>query len=306
MGAISTAVLTLVSAGDHVIAQRNHYMGTSKLFAELLPRFGVRSTIVDQADISAFEAAIEDVTKLILVETPANPTLQLTDLAAIAALAKPRGITTLADNTFASPINQNPASLGIDLVMHSGTKYLGGHHDLVAGVVAGPKATIDRIWESSIVLGATLGPFESWLLLRGLRTLPLRVRQHNETGERVAVFLASHAKIEAVHYAGLPSHPQHELAKRQMRGFGGTLSFQVRGGYAETERFMSALTLVKQAVSLGGFESLAVHAAAMWAGTLSDEQVREAGVMPNLVRLSVGLESADDILTDLDAALAAV
>lgn len=303
MGAISTAVLTIVGTGDHVIAQRNHYMGTSKLFAELLPRFGVRTTVVDQTETDAFAAAIEERTRLILVETPANPTMQLTDLRAIAELARARGITTLADNTFASPLNQRPLDFGIDLVMHSGTKYLGGHHDLIAGAVMGPSHLIGKMWDTSIVLGATLGPFESWLLLRGLRTLPLRVRQHNETALAVARFLESHPAVEAVHHPGLESHPQHELAKRQMSGYGGTLSFQVAGGYRETECFMAGLRLVRQAVSLGGFESLAVHAAAMWAGTLSDEQVRASGVMPNLVRLSVGLEAASDIIADLEHAL---
>jgi cystathionine beta-lyase/cystathionine gamma-synthase len=306
MGALSTAILTLVSGGDHIVAQGNHYMGTSKLFAELLPRFGVGTTLVDQTDIEAFAAAIEPATKLIVVESPANPTMQLTDLAAVAALAKPRGITTLADNTFASPLNQRPLALGIDLVMHSGTKYLGGHHDLIAGVVAGRAATIEQIWSSSIVLGASLGPFESWLLLRGLRTLPLRVKQHNATAMSVASFLEGHPKIEAVHYPGLASHPQYELATRQMTGFGGTLSFRVAGGYAETEAFMAGLRLVRQAVSLGGFESLAVHAAAMWAGTLTDDQVRAAGVMPNLVRFSAGLEAPEDIVGDLENALRAV
>lgn len=306
MGAISTAVLTFLSAGDHVIIQRNHYMGTSKLFAELLPRFGVRTTVVDQTEISAFESAIEDATKLIVIETPANPTMQLTDLRAVADLARTRSIKTLADNTFSSPLNQRPLDLGIDLVMHSGTKYLGGHHDLIAGVVAGRNADVESMWQTSIVLGATLGPFESWLLLRGLRTLPLRVRQHNETAMAVATFLNSHPVIEAVHYPGLPTHPQHELANRQMSGFGGTMSFQVASSYRETEQFMAGLSLIRQAVSLGGFESLAVHAAAMWAGTLTDEQVREAGVMPNLVRLSVGLESANDIIADLESALSQV
>jgi methionine-gamma-lyase len=305
MGAIATTLLTLLNAGDHVVAQRNHYMGTSKLLTDLLPRFGVRCTTVDQTSVAAFADVIEPATRVIVVETPANPTMQLTDLRAVAELARIHGIVTLADNTFASPLNQRPLQLGIDLVMHSGTKYLGGHHDLVAGAVMGGREVIGRIWETSIMVGATLGPFESWLLLRGLRTLPLRVRQHNETGMAVASFLASHPGIETVHYPGLPSHPQHALATRQMTGFGGTLSFQVAGGYRETECFMARLRLIKQAVSLGGFESLAVHAAAMWAGTLSDEQVRAAGVMPNLVRLSCGLEAADDIIADLDQALRA-
>ncbi|HEY8448124.1 MAG TPA: aminotransferase class I/II-fold pyridoxal phosphate-dependent enzyme [Thermomicrobiales bacterium] len=304
MGAIASAVLTLVGQGDHVVAQQNHYMGTSKLLGEFLPRFGVTSTLVDQTDPAAFEAALTPQTKLIIVETPANPTLQLTDLRAVADLARSHGILTLADNTFASPVNQQPLALGIDLVMHSGTKYLGGHHDLIAGVIAGSRSLIERIWDSSIVLGATLGPFDAWLLLRGLRTLPLRVRQHNATAQAIAEFLDRHPAIEAVHYPGLPSHPQHELARRQMSGFGGTLSFAVRGGYEATQRFMRGLRLIKQAVSLGGFETLAVHAAAMWAGTLGEEGARQAGVQPNLVRLSTGLEDPADIINDLDQALA--
>jgi cystathionine beta-lyase/cystathionine gamma-synthase len=303
MGAIAAAVLSLVRAGDHVIAQRNHYMGTAKLCSELLPRFGVEVSIVDQTQLGAFQEAITPRTTLIIVESPANPTLQLTDLAGVASLARGRAILTLADNTFASPLNQRPLELGIDLVMHSATKYLGGHHDLTAGAVAGTAALIERIWQTAFVLGATLGPIDAWLLLRGLRTLPMRVRHQNDSALAVAAFLEGHPKIEAVHHPGLPSHPQHALALRQMTGFGGTLAFQVNGGYSGTEAFMSGLRFAKQAVSLGGFETLAVHAAAMWAGTLSDEQVRAAGVDPNLVRLSVGLEHPSDIIADLDAAL---
>ena len=212
MGAISTTVLALVSAGDHIVAQKNHYMGTSKLLGELLPRLGVTATLVDQTDAAAFAEAITDRTTLIIVESPANPTMQLTDLAAIAELARARSITTLADNTFASPINQQPLALGIDLSVHAGTKYLGGHHDLLAGVVCGSRELIERIWNTSIVLGATASPFDAWLLLRGIRTLPLRVRQHNESAQAVAGFLDSHPAVEAVYYPGLNSHPQHELA----------------------------------------------------------------------------------------------
>jgi methionine-gamma-lyase len=303
MGAITTTVLALVKQGDHIVAQQNHYMGTSKLLDELLSKFGVSATLVDQTDTGAFANAITDRTSLIIVETPANPTMQLTDLRAIASLARDRGIITLADNTFASPVNQRPLDLGIDLVMHAGTKYLGGHHDLLAGVVAGSKELIDRIWDASIVVGATASPFDAWLMLRGLRTLPLRVRQHNDTAQAVAEFLNRHSRIEQVNYPGLPSHPQHELATRQMQGYGGVMSFAVDGGYAAAQSVMARLQLVRQAVSLGGFESLAVHAAAMWEGTLGDEGAVAAGVQPNLIRLSVGLEHADDVIADLQQAL---
>lgn len=304
MGAISTTALALVKQGDHVVAQKNHYMGTTKLLDALLAKFGVSTTLVDQTDIAAFAGSITDCTSLIVVETPANPTLQLTDLNAIAGLARERGIVTLADNTLASPVNQRPLDHGINLTVHAGTKYLGGHHDLLAGVVAGSKDLIDRIWDASIVIGATASPFDAWLMLRGLRTLPLRVCQHNETGQTVAEFLAGHDRIEQVFYPGLKSHPHHELAKRQMQGFGGVMSFAVEGGYAAAQSVMARLNLVRQAVSLGGFESLAVHAAAMWEGTLGEAGAIAAGVQPNLIRLSVGLEHADDIIEDLEQALA--
>ena len=306
MGAITTTLLALVQSGDHIIAQRNHYMGTTKLLTEILPRFGVTATLVDQTDVDAFAAALRPETKLILVETPSNPTMQLTDLQAIAALAQPRSILTFCDNTFASPYNQRPLTHGIDLVMHSATKYLGGHHDLSAGVVAGPEALLEKIWNAHMVVGAVLGPIDGWLLLRGLRTFAVRVKQQNQTALAIAQFLESHPAIEQVYYPGLTSHPQHALACRQMNGFGGVLSFAVNGGYLATQRFISALKLPTQAVSLGGYESLVVHAAAMWEGTLGEAGLIEAGIQPNLVRFSVGLEDEADLRLDLQQALAQV
>jgi cystathionine gamma-lyase len=306
MGAITCSILAHVAAGDHVVAQKNHYMAASKFVTDILPRFGVQSTVVDQTDPDAFASAIRPETKVIFVETPSNPTGQITDLSAVANLARQHGITTICDNTFASPINQQPISHGIDIVVHSATKYLGGHHDLIAGAVLSSSERIEAVWRFTNMFGPTLGPIDAWLLLRGLRTLPLRVRHHNEAGCAVARHLEVHPKIEAVHYPGLPSHPDYAVASRQMTGYGGTFSFQIRGGYQDTQRFMASLQMVKQAVSLGGFETLAVHAAAMWGGSLSDEQVREAGVEPNMVRISIGLEAAEDVIADLDHALAAV
>ena len=304
MGAITTTILALVQSGDHIVAQRNHYMGTTKLLTEVLPRFGVTATLVDQTDVAAFADALRPETKLLLVETPSNPTMQLTDLQAIADLARPRNILTFCDNTFASPYNQRPLAHGIDLVMHSATKYLGGHHDLSAGVVAGSQALLAKIWEAHMVIGAVLGPIDGWLLLRGLRTLAVRVKQQNQTALAIAQYLERHPAIEQVYYPGLPSHPQYALAQRQMTGFGGVLSFAVRGGYGATQRFISALKLPTQAVSLGGYESLVVHAAAMWEGTLGEAGLMEAGIQPNLVRFSVGLEDEQDLLADLQQALA--
>jgi cystathionine beta-lyase/cystathionine gamma-synthase len=304
MGAISASVMALVSAGDHVVAQTNHYMGTTRLLGDLLARFGVSVSFVDQTATADFAAALRPQTRLILVETPVNPTLALTDLAAVAAMARARGILTLADNTFATPLNQQPRAHGIDLVVHSATKYLGGHHDLTAGVVVGETALIERIWDTAIVLGGTLSPQDAWLLLRGLRTLSVRVDRINATAMRVAQALSRMSGVARVHYPGLASHPQHDLAQRQMRGFGGVMAVQVAGGYRETERVMKRLRLFAQAVSLGGVGSLAVHAAAMWAGTLDDAAIAAAGIAPNLIRLSVGLEHPEDLIADLAQAMA--
>jgi methionine-gamma-lyase len=286
-----------------VIAQSLHYMGTDKIMDEMLPKFGVEVTLVEQADPSAFEKALRPNTKLIMLESPANPTMVVTDIAAVTELAKPRGIIVVADNTFATPINQRPHDLGVDVVVHSATKYLGGHHDLTAGVICTSEDLADRIWQTHTVLGSVLSPMDAWLLLRGLRTLPVRVERINANALALARFLEEQPQIERVHYPGLPSHPQHELAKRQMRGFGGMMALEIKGGYEETARFVSALNLPLNAVSLGGVESLVVHTAAMWGGVMSEEQMKTAGIQPNYVRLSVGLEHIEDLKADLRQAL---
>lgn len=305
MGAISALMLSLLEAGDHVVAQRSHYLGTARHLSELLPRLGIGVTLVDPTDSAAFATALRPHTRLVHLETPVNPTLALADIAAVAAAAHARGIPVSVDNTFASPINQNPIALGADLVVHSATKYLGGHHDLTAGVIAGSAVLCARIWRTAIALGATLSPMDAWLLLRGLRTLGVRVRRQNETALAVARHLEAHPAIERVHHPLLDSHPQRELAGRQMRGGGALIAVAVRGDYARTARFVAALRLFAQAVSLGGVESLAAHAAAMWAGAMGDDELRAAGIAPNLVRLSIGLEAAADLCADLDQALAA-
>jgi cystathionine beta-lyase/cystathionine gamma-synthase len=306
MGGISSALLGLLKAGDHVVAQRNHYMATSKLMTELLPRYGVQVDLVEQTDSAAFAAAIRPGTRLVHLETPANPTLALTDIAAVSAIAHARGALVSVDNTFASPLNQRPIAHGADLVMHSATKFLGGHHDLTAGVVVGPRDLCEAIWSTAITLGATLSPMDAWLLLRGLRTLGVRVRQQNRTALAVAQFLEAHPAVERVFHPGLESHPQHALARRQMDGgFGSLMAVWLRGDYACAARFVAGLGLFTHAVSLGGVESLAVHAAAMWAGTMNDEQMWQSGVLPNAVRLSIGLENEADLCADLARALAA-
>lgn len=299
MGAISTVALGLLAQGDRVVAQRNHYMGTTKLLSELLARFGVSAEFVDQTDTEAFARALERPAAMVMLESPTNPDCSLTDLAAVASLAHAAGATVVVDNTFATPLNQRPLALGADLVVHSATKYLGGHHDLTAGVVVGDAATIERLWSTQIVLGATLSPMDAWLLLRGLRTLSVRVHRINESALTVARALAAHPAVESVSYPGLASHPQHALALRQMSGFGGVMGLRLRTGYDGTARFVAGLRLAQHAVSLGGVETLIVHAAAMWAGTLDDAGMRLAGIEPNLVRLSVGLEHPDDLIADL-------
>ena len=305
MGAMSTAVLGLVRQGDHVVAQRSHYMGTTQLLGEVLPRFGIEVSVVDQADSGAIEEAVVPRTRLIVVETPANPLLTLTDLAHVAELGRRHGVLTLCDNTIGTPINQQPIGLGIDLVVHSATKFLGGHHDLIAGAIVGARELVDEIWRSHVVFGAVADPFAGWLLMRGLRTLALRVQRQNHTALCIARYLSEHAKVDRVHYPGLISHSQHALASRQMRGgFGGLLSFELRGGFGSGNRFVNAMQLPARAVSFGGFESLATQPAAMWAGSIGDSAPEAAGIALGLIRLSVGLEHPDDLLEDLDRTLA--
>lgn len=304
MGAISTSVLSLVGHGDHVVAQKTHYMGTAQLLSTVLPRFGVSVALVDHTVPAAFAEAITHATKLIMIETPANPLLTLADLEAVGELGRSRGIVTLCDSTIATPINQTPARFGIDLVIHSATKFLGGHHDLMAGAVVGPKSLVERIWQCAVVLGPVPDPFATWLLLRGLRTLPLRIARQNQTALETAKFLEQHPAVARVHYPGLESHPQHSLACRQMPGgFGGLVSFELRGGFAAAQAFIGNMRIPTRAVSFGGFESLATQPAAMWKGSIGEAKATEAGISDGLIRLSIGLEHPLDLIVDLDRAL---
>lgn len=307
MGAMSTAVLGLLRHGDHVVAQRSHYMGTTQLLNEVLPRFGVQASIVDQTEPASLEAAITPKTRLLIVETPANPLLRLTDLNHIGRLGRQHNVLTLCDNTIGTPINQHPLSFGVDLVVHSATKFLGGHHDLMAGAILGTAALLEQIWRCHTVLGAVADPFAAWLLMRGLRTLPLRVERQNKTALRLAKYLEEHAAVHCVHYPGLPSHPQHALAQRQMPGgFGGLLSFELRGGFEAANRFINGMRIPARAVSFGGFESLATQPAAMWAGSIGDAAAKAAGITPGLIRFSVGLEHVEDLIEDLERTLSLV
>ncbi|RLK09951.1 methionine-gamma-lyase [Micromonospora sp. M71_S20] len=302
MGAISTIALALLSAGDHVIVQRSTYGGTTSLVTGLLARFGVAFTQVDQTDTDAFVRALRPQTRLVLVETPSNPLLELTDLAAVVELAHANDALVAVDNTFATPVNQRPAEFGADLVWHSGTKYLGGHSDVSAGVIVGSADLVDRVWQTAVVTGSTLGPIDAWLLLRGIRTLSLRVDRHNANALALARAVEGHPAVRRVRYPGLPTHPQHELAGRQMTGFGGVLGVELRDGRAAAG-LLDGLRLAKRAASLGSVSTLVVHPRSMWAGIVDAEQLAATGIGEGLVRVSTGIEDTEDLVADFLAAL---
>lgn len=308
MAAISTAILAIVKSGDHIVAQLAHYSGTTIFFKEFLSDYGITVTAVDQTDSAAFAQAIQENTKLIYIETPSNPNLNITDLHAIAELAKKQNILSMVDNTFASPINQTPRDFGIDIVVHSATKYLGGHSDLTAGIVCGSQDYIAKVWKRSVALGASLAPMDSWLLLRGLKTLSLRVRQINENALALANYLSQHPKIKKVSYPGLTSHPQHQLAARQMRGFSGMICIEVDGkdeeqAFNNAQVLINNLTIFVNAASLGGVESLVVHPASMWGGHHTKAQKEASGITLGMLRISVGIENSEDLIADLKQAL---
>lgn len=304
MAAVSLVLLSFLEKGDHIVAQNTLYPTTHKLIAHKLAQLGVEATLVDQTDAGAFAAALRPNTKVIYVETPANPTLSLTDLAMVSELASGKGILTVADNTFASPYNQRPLAMGVDVVLHSATKYLGGHSDVVAGVVASNAANISKMWHNHVMLGAVLHPMEAWLLQRGLQTFDLRMARHNANALAIARFLQKHPAVREVYYPGLEQHPQHALAKQQMAGgFGGMVCFDLKGGRDAGYRLLKTLKLISLAVSLGGTHSLITHPASTVSAVQSEEEVAASGVRPGLVRLSVGLEEVDDLITDLDQAL---
>lgn len=304
MAAIAVALLSNLRAGDHVIAQRMHYTSTLSLFMETLPRYGIEVTQVSQTDTEAFARAMRPNTRVIYTESPTNPTLDLTDLRATAEIAHAGGALAITDNTFASSHNQRPLELGYDLVVHSATKYLNGHADVTAGAIMGGRSSIERAWDYLRIHGPVLHPFEAWLLRRGMQTYPLRMMAHNHNALEVARFLAGHPAVERVHYPGLESHPQHELAHAQMPGgFGGMLAFEVRGGYQAAYQVIGRTRVCLLAVSLGGGETLITHPASMVHVYQSEETQAEAGIVPGLIRLSVGIENVEDIIADLDQAL---
>ena len=310
MAAVCAALLSHLQTGDHVVAQKTHYAATLSLFHDWLPKNGITVTQVDQTDTAAFAGAMRPETKLVYTESPTNPTMELTDLAAVAKIAQDNGAICVTDNTFASCFNQHPHALGIDLVVHSATKYLNGHSDVTAGIVSGAASLIEPVWEYTRVHGPVLHPMEAWLLARGLKTYPLRMRQHNASAMQIANALEQHAAIDSVYYPGLVSHPQHALARDQMPGgFGGMLSFSVKGENAKAQyqralSVLSSVSLCKSAVSLGSTETLITHPASSIFAHQSLDELEAAGVALGLLRLSVGLEAPEDLLADLTQAIA--
>jgi len=299
MAAIAAGVLSVARAGDHVVAVRSIYGNAHRLLHGYLPRVGIETTFADFTDLGAVEAAIRPNTRLLYLESPGNPAMHIVDLEAVAALARRHGLVTLIDNTLATPYNQRPLESGIDLVVHSASKYLSGHSDVVAGVLIGNREGIETITGSEHRdLGGIIGPFEAWLILRGIRTLGLRMQAHNAAGMKIARWLEDQPQVERVLYAGLDSHPQHELAARQMRGFSSMFSIVVRGGQDAAIRFVDALQLFGIGVSWGGFESLALPI-----DPCETPDAKELGVVPGFVRLSLGLEDVDDLMEDLHAGL---
>jgi cystathionine beta-lyase/cystathionine gamma-synthase len=306
MSAITTTILALTKAGDHIVAQRDIYGGATKFFTQWLPKFGVEVTLVDTTDYQQHAKAIRPNTKILHLESPTNPTLRVVDLKKVAAVAKQHGITTLIDSTFATPINCRPAEFGIDLVMHSGTKYFGGHADLICGIVAGRRDLIDTIHATRTTLGCNMDPHAAWLLLRGIKTLAVRVHRQNDNALRVAQFLKGHPKVRSVSYPFLEGHPQRALAMEQMRGGGGVLSFEVEGTGEDACRFAEALNLFTLAPSLGGVESLVTIPVITSHAMIRPEEREKMGVTEQLVRLSVGVEHVDDLIADLDQAFRVV
>ncbi len=301
MAAIMTSLFAFLKQGDHVVLQNDLYGGTFNALATEFPRYGITYTLVDGSDPANFEKAITTTTKVVYIETPSNPTLKITNIKAVADIAKKHGLISIIDNTFASPVNQNPIDLGIDVVTHSGTKYIGGHSDICCGAAVASHKHIQQIWGSAFHFGGSLDAQTCYLVERSLKTIVLRVRQQNQNALTIANHLANHRKISKVYYPGLSTHPDHAIAKTQMPGgFGGMLSFDVKG---DAHAFMSRLKLIRRAISLGGVESTIGSSARTSHAKMSEAERLKIGVTDSLVRLSVGIEEATDLIADIEQAL---
>ena len=304
--AATDTVFRLLKKGDHVVAGENMYGGSYRLFSRVLERFGVEFSYVDTSNIDNVRHAMRDDTRLVFLETPTNPMMSVTDLAACADVAHQRGALVVVDNTFCSPWLQKPIDLGADLVVHSTTKFLNGHSDSIGGAVISNSDELgEQIGFLQNAIGAILSPFDSWLVLRGIKTLAVRMKRHEENGMAMANYLANHAKVQKIYYPGLPDHPQHELAKRQMNGFGSMISFDL-GSLANAKKFLDRVRLCALAESLGGVETLISHPESMTHGSVPVETRTRLGITPGLVRISVGIEDIEDLIADLENAFEGV
>jgi len=303
MAAITTSLLALLEKGSRVVYQREIYGGTHEFLHDYLPRFGIETTAVNCDDLSRFQAEIGKGLSLLYLETPTNPLLRVVDLEPLVRAAHKRSAVVMLDSTFASPMNQRPKDYGVDIVIHSATKYLGGHHDIMGGFICCDARYFDAIWRSRKLLGGIMDPLTAFLALRGMQTLEIRIQRQNENALEIALFLAKQDKIRSVHYPGLPSHPDHEVARRQMKGFGGMLSFELDADFETTKKFMDSLKFIKLATSLGGVTSLATQPVTNTHAGLSPESRAKAGISESLVRLSVGIEDVALLVQDLTQAL---
>jgi cystathionine beta-lyase/cystathionine gamma-synthase len=304
MAAITTSLLSLVKAGDHIVAQRDIYGGVIKFLSQWLPKLGIETTFVDTNDIEQHERAIRPNTKILHIESPTNPNVRVVDLEKIAALARKHGLITTIDSTFSTPINCRPAEWGIDLVLHSGTKYYGGHSDIICGIAAGRKDLIEQIHHTRTTLGCCMDPHAAFLLLRGIKTLAVRVERQNQSARRIAEFLSQHPKVTRVHYPMLKGHADYPVATKQMAGAGGVLSFEVEGSGADACRVAEGLNLFALAPSLGGVDSLVTIPVLTSHAMIAPELLRKMGVTEQMIRLSVGIEHVEDLIADLEKGLA--
>lgn len=302
MAAVSTSLMAFLSSGDHVVFQDSLYGGTSNLAVEEFNKFGIEYSFAKDASAESLKAEIKDNTRVIYIETPSNPLLKLTDMEAVAKLAKEHGLVSMIDNTFASPVNQNPIDFGIDIVLHSATKYMGGHSDILAGTVISSEENIERIFQMAKNFGGSLSDYTVWLLERSIKTMGIRVKAQNENAMKLAEFLDEHSDVSSVYYPGLKSHPDHALAKKQMHGFGGMLSFELNEKI-NASAFMKALKLIKPSMSLAGVESTILLPSQTSHGLLTEEERENQGIKDNLLRFSVGIEENEDLIEDLKQAI---
>ncbi len=305
MAAVSTSMLAFLHKGDHVVLQKTLYGGTYNFVVEEFHKFGIEYTFTDGFSRNDFITAIQNNTKVIFIETPSNPLMLITDLEMISSIAKERGLITMIDNTFASPINQNPIDFGIDICIHSATKYMGGHSDICAGAVAASQEHIDTIWNIAKNLGGSLSDYTIWLLERSMKTMALRVKAQNKNAKKLAKWLEAHELIKKVYYPGLKNHPDHGIAKKQMRGYTGMLSFELIESI-NANQFMKALKLIKQSMSLAGVESTILSPSETSHALLSSEERSKQGISDGLLRFSVGIEESKDLIEDIEQALASV